>query len=270
MTEPTPRQRLPASTVAFGLILAAVLGHLAIVAGDTAPWLMWLLAPVYAAYVMAIVLVAAAVVGRVRGRPPLPIPGLPAHMATHPRATLVLAGVVGLVTLVREGAFAPELLVSYDVYQAEHRIHASHDSSYSSTVMGDAPAEMMAGRPVICHLRCANAGTACDAVLEGIRCDNHRDPGPEPRGAVFVDGMIRVDTVDCYTPLWKQDTIGFGAQLDLSLTTDRIHASVGLSLDGALDQEATGPMSCHGFARLAAQQIVPQLRDAIVTTLRSH
>lgn len=60
----------------------------------------------YALYITATPQVFAALVARVRGRPPLAVPLVPERWATDRRTYLVLGGAIAVLTLLREGAFA--------------------------------------------------------------------------------------------------------------------------------------------------------------------
>ncbi len=254
----------------LGIVTALVLVHLSVVSGGTAPVILWLLAPLYALYATAVLLLCAAAMARVRGRALLPLPLLPERWRTHPRSYLVLAAIVVLFTMMREGAFAPELVVDYDVFHAEHRTNTSRNSSFNATTLGEGPGDVMAGRRVHCSLQCTNHGPGCDAVLETIRCDDAHDPNGDPERAVFVSGLVSLDEPGCFFPLHKSSHTTFGAELDATLSTGRTTKSVGLSIQGTLEQSATGPMSCYSYRQLAGTKVAVDIAQALQTTLDSH
>ena len=262
---------IPAPLLLLGIVAALVLLQLLIVGGTNAPAIMWLLAIGYALYVTATLLVFAALVARLRGRPRLAVPLVPERWATDRRTYLVLGGVVAVLTLLREGAFAPALTLNYDVYQAEHRTNTSRSSGGNATTFGkgfgDGQPDLMAGRPVHCQLHCSNPSTTCEAVLEQIRCDNHRNPNAALEGAVTVGGSIGVEDPSCYFPLYKDSHSPFTAQLSLVLATDRTNKTVTATIQGTLDQDATGPMSCWSYQRLAAQKIAAEIAGALQATI---
>lgn len=266
---------IPAPLLLLGIVAALVLLQLLIVGGTNALAIMWLLAMGYALYITATLLVFAALVARVRGRPPLAVPLVPERWATERRTYLVLGGVVAVVTLLREGAFAPALTLNYDVYQAEHRTNTSRSSGGNATTFGkgfgegfgDGQPDLMAGRPVHCQLHCSNPSITCEAVLEQIRCDNHRNPDAALEGAVMVGGSIGVEDPSCYFPLYKDSHSNFTAQLSLVLATARTNKAVTATIQGTLAQDATGPMSCWSYRRLAAQKIAAEIAGALQATI---
>ena len=269
MTTP-PRHAVPAPTVLLGIVCTLVLLQLLIVGKGDIPALIWLLAPIYAVYVTAILLVCAAVVAHLRGRPRLPVPLLPERWRAHRTTYLALTTLVVFFTLLREGGFAPELVASYDVFQAEHRTDTSRNSSFNSATQGDGPPDVMAARPVHCMLDCANRGPTCTAVLEGIRCDDQGDVNANPEGAVLVQGTISLDDPACYFPLYKSSDTRFSAELSVNLATGHTTKSLGLSLQGTLTQDAIGPMSCYSYRRLVAQKITAELAGALQSALNEN
>lgn len=266
---PAPRS-IPGPTVLLGIVATLVLVQLLIVSGGDAPAAIWLLAPLYALYVTAVLLLCAAAMARLRGRSLLPLPLLSERWRSHPRSYLVLTALVVLLTLLREGAFAPDVVANYDVFQANHRTNTSRNASSNSATLGEGAGDVMAGRRVHCSLQCANPGPTCDAVLETIRCDDARDPNGDPEGAVSVMGTISLDEPGCFSPLHKSSQTTFGADLSANLSTGRTTTSVGVSIQGTLDQNATGPMSCYSYRRLAGTKIAADIAQALQATLDAH
>lgn len=252
----------------LGIVTALVLLELVIVGDGEIPPILWPLALVYALYATATILVFVALVARLRGRALRPLPLLPPRWNTHPRAYVGLGVVVGLLTLLREGALLPTLVWNYDVYQAEHRTNTSRDSGGNAATLGEGPGDVMAGRPVHCTLGCAGPGTTCEAILEQIRCDD--DSAGASEGSVIVAGTITAEDPGCYFPLYKSSHTDFHAQLSLDLATGRTTKNIGATIQGTLDQEATGPMSCLSYRRLAAQKIAAEIAAALRATLDAN
>lgn len=260
---------MPGPTILLGIVTALTYLQLLIVGKGDAPAAMWLLAAVYAGYVTAAILVAGAALSRVRGRPLRPIPLVPQRWSTTSRAYLILAALVALLTGLREGSFAPELILDYDVFQATHRTNTSRSSSSNSTTMGDGTTATMAGQPLACSFQCTNRGPTCAAVLQTLRCDG--DDADDSTGPlVIAQGLVTLDDPGCYFPLYKDSHTRYSAQLTLSASRPGSTKSVSLNIDGTLTQDATGPMSCHNYRRLAAQKIAAELAGALQATLDTN
>lgn len=261
-----PRRLWLAITAALFVALLVVHGR----HDGSVAWLMWLLAPVYALYVTAVVLLLVTAIAKLRALETPSLPLLRAPWRSHPRSTWILGGFVVAVTLLREGAFDP-MVVDFDLYSAEHRVQTQRTANVSSQSWGEGPPETMAGKPVHCSLSCSSRSETCAMVLDRIRCDDDRENlSFENTPFVTVGGMLRIEDPDCYVPLVKEHLISFSGDLSANLATNRVQRSMSVSLRGDLDQRAVGPMSCRNFRRMAAATIAEQVAQNLQAALSSH
>jgi hypothetical protein len=196
-----------------------------------------------------------------RGRhPELPF-GPPAWSGQ--RWTLrVLAGFVALVTLLREGAFAPDLTYDINLQTSRRAVTQNTTTSASSTAMDGAVQPRLAETRVQCLVSCSPNTAMCQAFTRRFRCD---DPDPTSTAPLAIlSGTVSFGAEPfCYTPLYKSGRVPVTAMLTLGVATPGANANHSISLTGDIAQTMTGVGSCYTFHRQLGEQGAELLAQAL-------
>ncbi len=256
--------RLLAAALAGGLVLLWLL-----VAGAAAidPLALPFLA-IFWLYLVCIALLIEWAALRGRGQhPELPF-GPPAWSGQ--RWTLrALIGFVALVTLLREGAFAPGL--TYDInLQTSHRtLTQNTTTSASSSAMDGAGQPRLAGTRVQCLVTCSPNTAMCEAFTRRFHCDE-----PDPTNAApqaFLTGTVSFGAEPfCYTPLYKSGRVPVTATLSLTTAIPGANASHSMNVTGDISQTMTGIGSCYTFRRQLGEQGAELLTQTINSYIQAN
>ena len=250
--------RLLAAALAGGLFLRWLL-----VAGTAAaidPIALLFMAIFWLYFVCGALLIEWAILRRSGRHPELPF-GPPAWSGQ--RWTLrVLVGFVVLVTLLREGAFAPDL--TYDInLQTSHRTTTQNTTtSASSTAMDGAVQPRLAEARVQCLVTCSPNTAMCEAFTRRFRCDEPDPTSTAP--AAILSGTVSFGAEPfCYTPLYKSGRVPVIAMLSLDISTPSSRGSHSINLTGDIAQTMTGIGSCYTFRRQMGEQGAEMLAQAL-------
>jgi hypothetical protein len=260
--------------IAIALALVALAFVVDLVArGIFGPWTPLAVLVVWSYPLAAIFLVEWAW-GRLHHRGVPAIPGLSDATCRRRGPWIALAGWVLLVTLAREGAFAPGFVLGVNWWNATDTWSGARNTSSNGVTTGtEAPAQVFAGQPLSCTASCTSPGEVCETVVRELGCD--------PDASTMRTGTFRITVEDpwCYLPLRKQATLHVSLDGDLfaSLDADQrdaeglprwhIQRSVSLSIDGTLAGVMTGVSSCFAFRRHLGHELAGRLRDEINATL---
>jgi hypothetical protein len=200
---------------------------------------------------------------RLRGLPLRPVPLLSRYLRPSSAYRVLTLFVVAL-TVLREGG-CDNAALGYDVFRSSSdSTYHSNSSSVSSSDGGDS---RMAGAPIYCTASCTASSATCNVAAEAL-CGQPRslDAKDWELGPVSINVRLAFEDPFCYVPLFKSSQLTYSANASLS----RGSKDVSLSLDGTVDLEATGPMSCHSFRKKAARIIRDQVVQTINETLESN
>lgn len=248
-----------AGGLSVALLLACVAG-----AGSAALAPMALVfVPVFWIYLVSIVLLVEwALLARRRSHPELPI-GPPAWNGR--RGTLyVLVAIVVVVTLLREGAFAPRFTYVFNRYTSERTHHFDTHTGGTTTAVGDAAPTKLAGHYVECNVSCSPLGNLCDAFRSRFKCDNDHPDRPVRTPPVTVFGSVSFGSDPfCYTPLYKSGATDIHATLNIGVSAPEGTASHSFTLTGNITQSMSGIASCYTFSRLLGEEGANILANAV-------
>lgn len=264
--QPVEWRRDPWVVFAISFYVCVALWALLLDTPSTGWWWLWNTAttPLYCAYCLASVLVAASLVQKMRGRSEVSRPSFPQRLAAKPRLQAALAVGVVLITLAREGAFGSTLSVDYNAYSINDRIKTN--SSTTAQQGGPASAQSYAGRDVTCEITCTEPGHVCGAVLAELGCNGRTVVDAMP--PVTITGEIRLVEPWCFVPWYKKASVRFFLDADFEVADSEQGQT--LSLSGVVEQTGMGPISCRQFRQHAGNRIGGAVVSSLDEVLQSH
>jgi hypothetical protein len=225
-------------------------------------WIVFLMAPVFWAYFLGALLLIEWAVLRIlkKGAPALPF--VPAGWSGRRTTLIVMIVFVALVTVVREGALAPEFALNFNWYTADHRRSTTANTSGSSAHTG--PPIRFARRFVNCRLYCRPDGALCRSFKQSLRCDNHRTTPAAGQPVVNVDvTMHAADEPFCYTPLIKSSVFQYTAMVRAWAGGPKGTKNASMNVTGSVDQQMYGFGSCYTFKRLVGKMAAIEVAGKI-------
>jgi hypothetical protein len=204
------------------------------------------------AYLLSLALLLLWLVAWRRGLEAPALPYGPARWRGQQRTLYALAGFAFLMTLLREGAFSPDLELNFDLYSNNSSWTSQTNSSFSSNYTTE-PVRL-AGRFIDCTgLSCSPRGALCEAFERSFSCQNSARVPEGPVASVFGSVSFNGDPF-CYTPLYKSAGVSLSGNFTISASSPGGSVGHSLLLSSQLAQTTTGIASCLTFQRLLAQQ----------------
>lgn len=242
----------------MGLLAVAVLG---VVVNLGNPMLLPF-AAIFWAYAVATVFLIEWAVLHVRARKSPAIPFLPSRFAGSRGLLIAMLTLVGIVTLLREGALAPDVVLTFNQYTTQS--HTNHQSTSNSQRMGNI---RLAGRALQCQMDCSpQASTACEAALAASSC---REDQSSEVAHVSVQIQLGPEPF-CYTPLLKSGEIQFNAQASIHASGPGGSVSHNVQIHGTTDLEMTGVGSCYTFRQLLGREIGSKIASTLTEVLSNN
>jgi hypothetical protein len=220
---------------------------------------------------------------RMRGEPVRGVPGTERYVPAHVQwKVLLMLGVVffGL----REGALAPDFVLSFHQYTADRNVQTSTSSNVIGSKTGNAPELRFAGRPLrLSYSTCRGDAVVCRGFDNALppKLREHEDPHVAP---ITLDISVNAST-SCRIPLTKSGDIDLTAVADVHLVyrpgKDLLKhldgnvppmATKSLSMNATLNlhQEMLGPASCRTFKLTAGDHLARSLTQTLEKTLEQH
>lgn len=195
---------------------------------------------------------------RIRREPARGIPGTEKYVPAHLQWKIFL--VLGAIFFaLREGALAPDFVLSFHNYSLDQKLQTDWSSSSSTFSIGGAESTQIAGRTLFCAFpQCSGNDTVCRAFEAALPCtDIGEDIPDDARATASISVTVRGSST-CMLPLVKSGTFRLDGSTGMSarsgtvdLESDErapmVSASRSMSVTMELRQEMIGPSSCRTF-----------------------
>jgi hypothetical protein len=220
---------------------------------------------------------------RIRGEPVRGIPATERYVPAHVqwKVALVLAVIFfGL----REGALAPDFVLSFHQYSAEHHVQTDTSSSVNGVSTNHAPELRFAGRAMrLSFPNCHGDAVVCRGFERAL--PPRQREGEDLASIAPVSLQVTVNSsTTCMMPLIKSGTFDVNVMADAHLNS---HAGEDLLKDGNINgdippmatkslsvnatlnlrHEMLGPVSCRVFKLTAGERLARSLTQTLEQTL---
>lgn len=276
---PWKRPDLWLSATAFVAIFATSLTANPSLAAFTAAFVVWLASS-------ALLFGAWNAVRRIRGEPVRGIPATERFVPAHVQWKVFL--VLGVIFFgLREGALAPDFVLSFHHYSADHHVQTNTSSNVTGMSTDNAPELRFAGRKIrLSYYTCQGDAVVCRGFERLLPPKQRADEDFASIAPVTLQVTVNSSTT-CMMPLTKSGTFDVTVMADAHLNS---HAGKDLLKDGdvnadvppiatkSLSVNATlklrhkmlGPASCRIFRLTAGEQLASSLTETLEEMLAQH